>query len=157
MRDIVRVYFFQVMNSNGLVFAKGSTPMILTTETGIAPHFHLQYSKTILQLEVVLVITIFISIPILISGFWMAPMLLLCCLITLRFFTLESIICAFPLGSSIQLRMNPHTLIWSDGEQQITYPSSEIKYFITRWFILLKLGRGKSQVSKLLLADSFAD
>lgn len=87
----------------------------------------------------------------------MLLLMMLFLLIGILFFQTDSIARAFPPDSAIDISHSPDSLKWIDNSQQIIYPSTEIKIFITRWFILLKLGKGKSQVGKLLLSDSFAD
>jgi ABC-type antimicrobial peptide transport system permease subunit len=115
------------------------------------------YSKRALFIEIFLLMVILLSILSLISGLWMLLVLMLFLLISILFFQTDSIVRAFPPDGAIDVSQAPESLKWIDNGQETTYPSAEIKIFITRWFILLKLGKGKSQVSKLLLSDSFAD
>lgn len=110
-----------------------------------------------LSIEIIVLMLILLSIVNLISGIWLAPMLILYFLTCIQFFRSDSIIRSFPPGSAIQIDPTQERLIWFENEQQVSYSPDEIKFFITRWFILLKLGKGKSRVSKLLLSDSFAD
>lgn len=122
------------------------------------PHrFRVSYSGIALCVEILLLIVIFFSIVNLISGIWMLLILALFFLTCIHFYRKDSVIRAFPPGSVIDVHQSPDSLKWIDNEHQIVYPSKHIKIFITRWFILLQLGTGKTRVSKLLLSDSFAD
>lgn len=131
--------------------------MTSPTKFEAAPYFKLRYSKKFVVAEFVFLVIVFASMVKLLSGIWLAVFILLFVLMSIRFFTSDSIIASFPAGSSIQIRSDPNSLIWYDQSQVSSYTQAEVKILMTRWFILLQLGRGKSRQSKLLLSDSFAD
>lgn len=131
--------------------------MISSTKFETMPLYKLHFSKTVLAIEVFILTLIFISIVQLLHGAVLVLTALLFVLLCIRFFRTDSICKKFPPGSALEIRKTPERLIWYDQEVATGYAPAEIKTFITRWFILLQLGKGKSGISKLLLADSFAD
>lgn len=123
----------------------------------IAPLYKLEYSKKVFGFEIFFHGLILISIFKLISGVWILLILLLYLLLTIRFFQNESVTAQFSNNTTIEFRINPDKLIWTDQTGSSGYLLPDIKIFITRWFILLQLGRGKTKINRLLLADSFDD
>ena len=55
----------------------------------------------------------------------------------------------------IQWCSNPPGIRWTEAGCETTYPVAQVKILMTRWFILLQLGKGRKRVSRLLLSDSF--
>lgn len=123
----------------------------------IAPLYKLRYSTIVVAVEIVILALIFVSIVNLLDGSGLILIGQLYILLTIRFFQTDSTRIKIPAGSAIEIRKSPERLIWYDSELVTNYSTAEIKIFITRWFILLQLGKGKSRTSKLLLVDSFAD
>lgn len=124
-----------------------------------APHysFNLNYSKKALSLEIFFHGLILVCIVNVIQGWWSVPVVLLFLLLTLRFFQVDSIVAQFKKNTVIEFRHDFETLLWSDETGSTAYSTAEIKIFMTRWFILLQLGKGKTRINRLLLADSFDD
>jgi hypothetical protein len=78
-------------------------------------------------------------------------------LLTIHFFRTDSIRAQFN-NNALEIRNNPFKLIWYDpSAEPFEYAANEIKIITSRWFILLQLGKGKSRINRLLLADSFVD
>lgn len=119
--------------------------------------YRLRYSRIVLAAELIILTFIAVSIVNLLDGFGFVLIGLLFVLLTILFFQFDSSLKKIPPGSAIEIRKTRECLIWYEHEQATRYSSSEIKIFITRWFILLQLGEGKAFSSKLLLVDSFAD
>ena len=122
-----------------------------------APRYNLQYSRTIVGLELFFHALVCIAIVQTVHDWWMLGMLLLYVLIAIHYFQRASIRSEFPVGSAIELRGNPSRLIWYDGESQQSYLDHDIRCIMTRWFVLLQLGKIGQRKNKLLLADSFDD
>lgn len=131
--------------------------MTLHRKLETAPLYKIRYSKIVVAVEVIILVLIAVSIVHLLEGSGLVLIGLLYVLLTIRFFLVDSISKKIPPGSVIEIRKTPECLIWYDHDLVTHYSIAEIKIFITRWFILLQLGRGKSRTSKLLLVDSFAD
>lgn len=121
------------------------------------PRYKLQYSNTIVGLEVFFHVMVFFAILQILHDWWLLGILPLFLLIAIRYFHHESIRSQFPEGSALEFRNNPPRLIWYDGERQQSYFDQDIRCIMTRWFVLLQLGKIGQRKNKLLLADSFDD
>ncbi len=117
--------------------------------------FRIIQSAILKRIEIALHVVVLIALLQLIDWPYVLLFLALFLLLTWRFFHKYYIRHQYAEASQIQWVKNPAGLRWVDAEQEILYPAAQVKILMTRWFILLQLGKGRSRVSRLLLADSF--
>ena len=117
--------------------------------------FRIVQSVILRRIEIALHVMLLIAILQLIEWPYVLLFVTLFLLLTWQFFHKYYIQHQYSEASQIQWIKNPAGLRWTDAEQEILYPAAQVKILMTRWFILLQLGKGRSRVSRLLLADSF--
>lgn len=118
--------------------------------------YKLNASNTIFYLEIALHLLVLVCLINLITDAWLWLFLLLFLLLSIQFFSHQSIRHQFS-NSSLEIRDSPCIFIWTDRDGETQYSADQVKIITTRWFILLQLGKGRVQKSRLLLADSFVD
>jgi hypothetical protein len=124
------------------------------TEITVTKPYHVNFSQTLFRIEVALHLLVLISIVQLIDFPYVLLFLILFALLSWNFFTNHPFLDQHK-SCSMSILMTPPVLRWIESGRQHDYPASEVKILMTRWFILLQLGRGRFRISRLLLADSF--
>ena len=129
----------------------------MTSSVTSAPgrRYNLSYSRSLLRLEILSFAVILVCLLWLISGYWLAPVILLYLLLTIQFFNRRSVLRQFANPRAIELRVKPEPSIcyYQQGESCFSYQQVSIK--CSRWFILVKLRNASQQFDHILLADSF--
>lgn len=118
-------------------------------------HFKVNYSRSFYYFEISLHILLLICLVELIDWPDLLLFLLLFCLISWQFFNNQSIRVLYKNDCVIQIQENPVSVSWIESDNETRFQSEEIRILLTRWFILLQLGRGKSKLNRILLVDSF--
>ncbi|MBC8212644.1 MAG: hypothetical protein H8E21_16425 [Gammaproteobacteria bacterium] len=119
--------------------------------------YKLRYSRFLFKLEV---LTSLILLASLLAGrfdLWLLPALCIYLLLIFIFFAKYSIIRQFGSHSAVEFRSSPERLIWYDQNTETDFLQEEIDVIITRWFVLLKLGKRPNQMNRVMLKDSFDD
>jgi hypothetical protein len=86
---------------------------------------------------------------------WLILSLITYLLLTFIFFAKYSINRQFSEDTAVEFRSSPDRLIWYDQKTETNFLYDEIEVIITRWFVLLKLGKNSHQINRLMLKDSF--
>jgi hypothetical protein len=126
-----------------------------TSKSAASQFFNVRYSRTVYRLELALQLLVLICIVQIIDWPYVLLFVLLFLLLGWQLFYKQSINNPYFNGCQIQILDNPKTINWLVGEGECSYSGQEIKILMTRWFILLQLGQGKTKTKQLLLADSF--
>jgi len=85
------------------------------------------------------------------------PALLMVSLMAFIFFKRYSCRIRFPNHLQIEFRSEPDRLICYDHKMESSYLLDQVDVRLTRWFVLLKLGRFPARLNLALLQDSFED
>jgi hypothetical protein len=126
------------------------------SEPAIKQSFHVRFSPTLFGLEVALHAVVLISIFQLLNFPDLMLFLLLFALLSWKFFKNHPYVKSSNPSCSLMIICHPVvTIRWIELDWQRDYPASEVKILMTRWFILLQLGKGQFKISRILLADSF--
>lgn len=120
-----------------------------------ALHYKLQYSKTVVFLEIVFFSLLGLSLIEILSGLWLWWCLLGLFLLVQYFFRQLSIIHQVSEGLRLEFRVNPPRVICYDHNVESEYAREQIKTFFSPWFVLLQLNNLKRTQRLLLLRDSF--
>ncbi len=119
-------------------------------------HYPLQASMISAWIERALHVLIGIAIVVELRGGMLILVLAFFAVLAWRYFAQDSSAHAIPTGSAIELNLNQATIIWRQpGRQQRSYPAAETRVIMSRYFVLLALGRRGDRTHKILLPDSF--
>ena len=119
--------------------------------------YNLRYSRFIFRLEIVLSLIFFASLLAGRFDIWLIPALLMYLLLLYIFFSKFSILRQFSPDSALEFRSSPDRLIWYDQNTETNFLYGEVEVIITRWFVVLKLGKRSNQINRVMLKDSFDD
>jgi hypothetical protein len=80
---------------------------------------------------------------------------LLFVLLMYRYFAQFSVLHQYDRATGLEIRPQSSQIVWhnADGTQDFSLDTAKIH--MTRWFILLQLGKGSHRVERLLMEDSF--
>ena len=117
--------------------------------------YKLRYSPIHFRLQLLVYLTINLSLPFLVSGWWLYLFISLFSLLMIH-----SVIEIYPKTSFnyktlIEIHLNPTQLIWYDQMQEYRINPDKLKVYHTRWFILLKSPLLVPSFYRLLLIDNF--
>jgi hypothetical protein len=120
----------------------------------VVQFYSITFSRTYFLIEIALHLLVLTSIFQLIAFPELVLFVILFSLFAWKFFTNHPFLDQYKSCSMCILK-TPPGIRWVESGRQYDYPTSEVKILMTRWFILLQLGRGRFRISRILLADSF--
>lgn len=126
----------------------------LTAEI-INHRYNLRFSRLYLYCEIA---THFLIVVFILSyqDDWIGRLLLiLAVLLSVRYFSKNSIVYQYDRDTAIEIRMNPLRLICYHQGRQETFVTGQISFRFTRWFLVLKLVNSSTRIERVLLRDSF--
>lgn len=131
--------------------------MTSQTKSANVQLYKIYYSRKIFKVEIIIVLTLFLSLIMMSDEVWFIPCFILYCLIAFIYFSKYSIKHQFSQQMTFEFRTAPDRLIWYDSAGESSFLLQDVKVRMTRWFVILKLVNSSKKWNGVLLQDSFVD